>query len=60
MTHVLVCKKCGHEQECYYPSFNAAERGLKTWRCPECGCPAYEKKPQVSFWQFGPRLKEKQ
>ena len=56
---MVVCSKCGKDEELWFPSFEAADAGLKAWRCIECGCPEKEKKPQVSFWSFGPKLKEK-
>lgn len=55
--YALECLKCGHVDEQWYPSFSAADTGLAQWRCPKCGCPKKTKKPQVSFWQFGTRLK---
>ena len=58
-TYRLKCLKCGEEEELWFPSFEAADAGLAAWRCKDCGCPKYEKRPQVSFWSFGPKLKER-
>jgi len=61
MTHVILCLKCGRKDEAYYPSFAAAEVGLKNWRCPECGCDKHEKRPQDNpgYWHFAGDLKGK-